>query len=78
MIDPRWPYHAISNYDAFGDIPFESKLPADEEDFASRDEATAWLETHGGGVLERWTGRAYEQLATVVPVAADTETAPHC
>jgi hypothetical protein len=75
MNDPRTPYHAISAYDAFGQIPFVSKLPREEEDFATIAEARDWLVARGGGRLERYAERGaflYSSETVAPPQAADT------
>ncbi len=51
------PYHAVSHYDAFGDAPFLSGLPREEEDFRHLGCARAWLRKRGGGRIERYADR---------------------
>jgi hypothetical protein len=77
MTDPRYPYHAISNYDAFGDIPFVSRLPREEEDFRTPDAARRWLAHRGGGRIERYAERG-TWLYSRETVAPLTETALRC
>ena len=74
MNNPKTPFHAASNYDAFGQIPFESRLPKEEEDFGTRKEARAWLAQRGGGVIERHCNhcRSWQRVEVVAPAASET------
>lgn len=57
MNNPKTPFHAASNYDAFGGVPFVSNLPREEEDFSTIQEARDWLIERGGGRIERYAER---------------------
>jgi hypothetical protein len=75
--NPKTPYHAIGNYDAFGAIPFLSRLPPEEEDFASITEARDWLGQRGGGVIEQCLpAQRWQRIERVAP--ASSETAQRC
>jgi len=68
MNDPRYPYHAISYYDAFGNPPFVSGLPREEDDFASKSKAAEFLRERGGGTIERCLdGHRWELIASILP-----------
>lgn len=68
MNDPRFPFHAISHYDADGNIPFQTGFPAEEDDFATVEQARLWLQQRGGGVIETPVpAQKWEKVETVPP-----------
>ena len=79
MNDPRYPYHAISHYDAFGGIPFVSNLPREKEDFSGPNAARKWLAQRGGGIIERYAenGKWLYSRETVAPQEV-AESAHRC
>jgi hypothetical protein len=71
MNDPRYPYHAISDCDFLGQPPFVSRLPRDEDDFASVEEARAFVR-HTGGVIDKHNGERFVRWEAIPPEGGDT------
>lgn len=69
MNNPKTPYHSRSHYDAFGNIPFQSGLPSEEEDHRNLEEAREWLSERGGGTIERCCNHCqhWAHVETVAP-----------
>lgn len=67
MNDPKRSFHAISYLDAFGEPPYLSRLPREEEDFADLEQARNFLLERGGGTIEQCTGDSWKLVASVLP-----------
>jgi hypothetical protein len=67
MNDPRYPFHAISYHDAFGEPPYISGLPKEEDDFSSLSKALAWLKERGGGTVQHCNSKGWKLVASVLP-----------
>lgn len=75
MNNPSTPFHAISHYDADGNIPFQTGFPAEEDDFATVEQARLWLQQRGGGIIETpIPAQRWETVETVQPSAVVHQT----
>jgi hypothetical protein len=64
----QYPFHAISNVDCFGvDYYKQGSLPRLEDDFATIQEATAYLSANGGGSILQLVAGEYRRVQNVDP-----------
>jgi hypothetical protein len=70
----KYPFHAISNVDYFGEDPHKSGMPRIEEDLSTLDECIRFLADHGGGAVEHFVAGKYRRVQNVNPCESGEAT----